>query len=71
MFAFKFKVSITIENDAMKLSVKEAKLIGFGELGTVTIQLVLILKFAFQPEKFAGLSRNRPLDILPENVIYG
>ena len=55
----------------MKLSVKEAKLIGFGELGTVTIQLVLILKFAFQPEKFAGLSRNRPLDILPENVIYG
>ena len=43
----------------MKLSVKESKLL-VCELGTVTIQLVYILKFAFQPEKFAGLSRNRP-----------
>ena len=31
-----------------------------GELGTATIQQVLILKFAFGPEKLLGLSRNAP-----------
>ena len=42
----------------MKLSFDEAKL---TELGTLQpIQLVLISKFAFGPEKLSGLSRNGP-----------
>ena len=42
----------------MKLSFNEAKL---TELGTLQpIQLVLISKFAFGPEKLSGLSRNGP-----------
>ena len=44
----------------MKLSFNEAKLTVF-ELGTLLpIQLVLISKFAFGPEKLSGLSRNGP-----------
>ena len=46
----------------MKLSVNEAKLTGLWARNCATIQLVLILKFAFGPEKFPGLSRNRPLE---------
>ena len=46
----------------MKLSVNEAKLTGLWARNRATIQLVLILKFAFGPEKFPGLSRNRPLE---------
>ena len=45
----------------MKLSVDEAKLTGLWARTVLTIQLVWILKFAFGPEKFPGLSRNGPL----------
>ena len=38
----------------MKLSVNEAKL----TKNCATIQQILILKFTFGPETFAGLSRN-------------
>ena len=43
----------------MKLSVKEAYIDWFVSYEVcLTIQKVLILKFAFGPEKFLGLSRN-------------
>ena len=45
----------------MKLSVNEAKVTGFWATNCGTIQLVLISKFAFAPEKLPGLSRNRTL----------
>ena len=48
------------ENDTMKLSVNEAKLTGLCARNCATIQQVLILKFAFGPEKLPGLSRNGP-----------
>ena len=41
----------------MKLSVNE--LTGFWATNCGTIQLVLISKFTFAPEKLPGLSRNR------------
>ena len=44
------------ENDIMNLSLDEAKLSGLWARNFATIQLVLISKFAFGPEK----SRNRP-----------
>ena len=49
------------ENNTMNLSVNEAKLAGLWARNCATIQQVLILKFAFGPEKFPGLSRNEPL----------
>ena len=55
--AFKIKVSIIF---SIRLSVKEAKLNVLWASDCVTIQRVLILKFAFWPEKFPGLSRNGP-----------
>ena len=42
----------------MKLAVNEAKLTGLWDRNCATIQQVLILKFAFGPEKLPGLSRN-------------
>ena len=45
----------------MKLSVNEAKLTGLWAWDCATVQQVLILKFAFEPEKFPRLSRNEPL----------
>ena len=45
----------------MKLSVNEAILIGSWARNCGTIQEVLLLKFAFGPEKLPGLSRNGPL----------
>ena len=45
----------------MKLSVKEEILSGLWTRNCGTIQEVLILKFAFGPEKFPGLLRNGPL----------
>ena len=47
-------------NDTMKLSVNKAKLTGLWARNCATIQQVLILKFAFGPEKFPGFSRNGP-----------
>ena len=41
----------------MKLSVNEGKLTGLWARNFVTIQRVLISKFAFGPEKLSGLSR--------------
>ena len=52
------------ENDTMKLSVNEAKLTGLWARNFTTIQLLLISKFAFRPEKLPGLSRNGPLHCL-------
>ena len=46
----------------MKLSFNKAKLTGLWARNCATIQQVLILKFAFGPEKFPGLSRNESLD---------
>ena len=40
----------------------KAKLTGLWARNYGTVQQVLILKFAFGPEKLPGLSRNRPLD---------
>ena len=45
----------------MKLSINEAKLTGLWARNCAIIQQVLILKFAFGPEKFPGLSRNEPI----------
>ena len=50
------------EKDTICLSVLEAKLTGLWARNYGTMQQVLILKFAFGPEKLRGLSRNRPLD---------
>ena len=59
MFAFKITVSITcFENDALKLSVNEANFRGFRARNCATIEQVLILNFAFGPEKLPHLSRN-------------
>ena len=45
----------------MALSVNEKKLIGLWARNcALTIQQVLILKFAFGPEQFPGLLRNGP-----------
>ena len=44
----------------MKLSVNEAKMTGFWATNCGTIQLVLISKFAFAPEKLPELSSNGP-----------
>ena len=48
----------------MDLSVNEEKLTGVWARNCDTIQQVLILKFAFGPEKFPGLSRNGPLGLI-------
>ena len=48
----------------MDLSVNEEKLTGVWARNCDTIQQVLILKFAFRPEKFPGLSRNGPLGLI-------
>ena len=45
----------------MKLSLYKAKFTGLWAKNCATIQQVLILKFAFGPEKFMGLSRNGAL----------
>ena len=58
--AFKIKGSIIFKNNTRKLSFKEAKLTGLCARSCATIQQVVILKFAFGPEKFPGLSRNGP-----------
>ena len=44
----------------MKLAVIEASLTSLWARNCVNNQHVLILKFAFGPEKFPGLSRNGP-----------
>ena len=59
VFALNIKVSITFENGTIKLSVNEAKLTGLWARNFATIQLVLISKLAFEPEKLSGL-RNKP-----------
>ena len=51
----------SFENNTMKLSENEAILTGLWASNCATIQQVLILKFAFRPEKFPRLSRNGPL----------
>ena len=43
----------------MKLSLDEANLTGLWTRNCATIQQVLILKFAFGPEKFPGLSKRK------------
>ena len=49
----------------MDLSVNEEKLTGVWARNCDTIQQVLILKFAFGPEKkFPGLSRKGPLGLI-------
>ena len=48
----------------MDLSVNEEKLTGVWARNCDTIQQVLILKFAFGPEKFPDLSRNGPLGLI-------
>ena len=48
----------------MDLSVNEEKLTGVWARNCDTIQQVSILKFAFWPEKFPGLSRNGPLGLI-------
>ena len=45
----------------MKLSINETKLTALRASNCATIQHFLILKFAFGPGKFAGLSRNEPI----------
>ena len=52
----------------MKLSVNKAKLTGLWARNCATIQLVLILKFTFAPEKLSGLSRNGPAPGLKTGV---
>ena len=55
VFAFMHDQSFNnFENNTMKLSVNEAKLAGLWARNCATIQQVLILKFAFGPEKFSA-----------------
>ena len=55
VFAFMQDQSFNhFENNTMKLSVNEAKLAGLRARNCTTIQQVLILKFAFGPEKFSA-----------------
>ena len=66
VYALKIKVSIIKLMKLkliMKLSVNKAKLTGLWARNCATIQLVLISKFTFGPEKFSGLSRNGPSDV--------
>ena len=51
-FTFKFKVSIILKSNKMKLSVNETKLTFLGARNCTTIQKVWILKFAFGPKSF-------------------
>ena len=51
-----------IENNTMKLSLKEAKLAGLWARNCATIQQVSISKFAFGPETLPCLSRNGLLE---------
>ena len=63
VYALKIKVSIIKLMKLkliMKLSVNKAKLTGLWARNCGTIQLVLISKFTFGPEKLSGLSRNGP-----------
>ena len=46
----------------MKLSINEAKLTGLWARNCAAIKQVLILKFAFGPEKLPEISKNGPLD---------
>ena len=50
----------------MKLSDNKAKLSGLWTRSCAAIPQVWILKFAFRPEKFPGISRNRP----QEGILY-
>ena len=59
MFVCKVKVSrISRYSDTMKLSVNKEKVTGLWARNYATILQVLILKFAFGPGKFPGLSKN-------------
>ena len=64
VFAFFFGIKDqsvnNFDNYTMKLSVNEAKLAGLWAVNCAKIQQVLILKFAFGPEKLLRLLRNRP-----------
>ena len=54
----------------MKLSINEAKLTGLWARNCAAIKQVLILKFAFGPEKLPELSKNRPLTVEFEPGVY-
>ena len=59
MFVCKVKVSRILRySDTMKLSVNKEKVTGLWARNYATILQVLILKFAFGPGKFPGLSKN-------------
>ena len=63
VIAFKIKVSIILEMRQWNYHLTKLNWL-VCELGTAcaaTIQLVMILKFAFGPKKLPGLSRNGPL----------
>ena len=62
--------SNNFENDIINLSVNKAKLTGLWARNWATIQQILILKFAFGPEKFPGLLRNGPLVPGPVPHLY-
>ena len=53
----------------MKLAVNEANMTVLWARNCATVQQVLILKFAFGPEKLPGLSRNEPQGLL--NFVSG
>ena len=59
----------SFENSTMKLAVNEAKLTVLWARNCATVQQVLILKFAWGPEKLPGLSRNEPQGLL--NFVSG
>ena len=68
MFVFKVKVSRILRySDTMKLSVNKEKVTGLWARNYATILQVLILKFAFGPGKFPGLSKNS--SPLPPNLL--
>ena len=63
--------SNNFENNTMKLSVNETKLTGLWAKNCATIQQVVILKFAFGPENFPGLPRNRSLGLVHRAGLVG
>ena len=71
VFAFKIKNPIILKNNTMKLSVNGTKLNGLWARNCATIQQVVILKFAFAPENFPGLSRNRSLGLVHRVGLVG
>ena len=70
VFAFKINVSIILKIIQGTYQLTKKKLTGVSAKNCDTIiQQVLILKFAFGPEKFPGLLRSGPLALITMHLL--